>query len=138
MQWEARRVAAAFGLEAWGRDVWFMHSTATLFSGAQGEVEISWRINPQGTAIHLSVGSGDQNDCIVTLRETTWKVAAQRFQKDYAEVMARGLYCLGVEDEGVIAQLDSPLTAHEKLELRLSMPRELWPKTWLDEVTLGE
>ena len=24
------------------------------------------------------------------------------------------------------------LSAHEKMELRLSMPREFWPKRWLD------
>jgi hypothetical protein len=33
----------------------------------------------------------------------------------------------------VLADLKCLLTDEEKLELRLSTPREFWPKTWLDE-----
>lgn len=32
-----------------------------------------------------------------------------------------------------MAELNFPLSAHEKMEMHLSMPREFWPKTWLDE-----
>ena len=35
-------------------------------------------------------------------------------------------------DEGGLAELP-PLSAHEQLELRLSMPREFWPKALPDE-----
>jgi hypothetical protein len=38
---------------------------------------------------------------------------------------------LNFEDESVLSQLP-PLTAHEKLELRLSLPREFWPQKWAD------
>ena len=49
------------------------------------------------------------------------------------ELMKRGLYCLGFEDEEVFTQLNCSLTAHERLELRLSLPHEFWPQKWLDE-----
>jgi hypothetical protein len=51
----------------------------------------------------------------------------------FHEFIARGLYRLGIEDEDILSQLNHPFTAHEKLELRLSMPREFWPQKWLDE-----
>lgn len=48
-------------------------------------------------------------------------------------LMARALYRLGFEDGGVLRQLNSPLSNHEKMELRLSMPREFWPRQWVEE-----
>ncbi len=45
--------------------------------------------------------------------------------------MARGLYRLGFDEPAILAQLPQ-LSAHEKLELRLSMPREFWPQRWLE------
>lgn len=52
------------------------------------------------------------------------------------DLMARGLYRLEFEAkekvEDVLSQLPE-LTAHEKLELRPSFPREFWPQKWLDE-----
>ena len=55
-----------------------------------------------------------------------------RFYLPTAELMALGLYLLGVEEQEALSQIFS-LSAHEKLELRLSLPREFWPQTWLDE-----
>lgn len=51
----------------------------------------------------------------------------------FAEKMARGLYRLGFDDEDALAQLNHPLSAHEQLELRDSMPRKYWPQKWLGE-----
>ena len=47
--------------------------------------------------------------------------------------MARGIHRLGIEEEYVWGQLNVIFTAHEKMELRLSMPREFWPQKWMDE-----
>lgn len=133
VEWEARRVAAAFGLGEWNEDVWYMHSHDSLFSGTRGELEVSWRISPQAVAVHLRVGHGQFEDCIVTWREFAWKLTASRLHQSYNEFMVRGLYCLGIEDEEVFSELNPSLSFHEKLELRLSLPREFWPAKWLDE-----
>ncbi len=42
------------------------------------------------------------------------------------ERMARGLYRLGIDDEDIVTQFNYSLSAHEKLELRLSLSREFW------------
>jgi len=55
-------------------------------------------------------------------------------ETEFDEYMVRGLYRLGVQDD-VLALLSYHLSAHEKLELRLSMPREFWPQKWVDELT---
>lgn len=55
---------------------------------------------------------------------------------DNDKLLARGLYRLGFEDEDVLAKLNHPLSSHEKMELRLSLPREFWPKMWLAEEAL--
>jgi hypothetical protein len=44
-----------------------------------------------------------------------------------------GLYRLGLDDENDPRATHCSLSAHEKLELRLSMPREFWPQKWIDE-----
>jgi hypothetical protein len=49
-----------------------------------------------------------------------------------APEMARVLFKLG-HDTSFIEEHFDTLSAHEKLELRLSMPREFWPQKWLDE-----
>ena len=46
--------------------------------------------------------------------------------------MARVLFKL-VYDVTLIENRFAILSAHEKLELRLSVPREFWPQKWLDE-----
>jgi hypothetical protein len=38
-----------------------------------------------------------------------------------------------LSDAGKFVNLNYVFTAHEKLELRLSLPREFWPKKWLDK-----
>lgn len=132
IQWEAHRVATAFGVEKWGEDVWFMHTDASLFSGTKGELEVVWRINPEGYACHFRVGNGGIHDCTVTWREMAWSSKTYGSHPEYNALMARGLYCLGIDAPSVVAKLNSPLSAHEQIELRLSMPREFWPPSWLE------
>ncbi|RYF51008.1 MAG: hypothetical protein EOO38_04295 [Cytophagaceae bacterium] len=49
-----------------------------------------------------------------------------------APEMARVLFKLG-HDLSFIEEHFDTLSAHEQMELRLSMPREFWPQKWLDE-----
>jgi hypothetical protein len=137
IEWEAQRVAAAFGVREWGEDVWFMHSTASHFVGSKAGLEVVWRINPEGAAIYFRVGSGEIEDCIVAWRQTRWGITPSYVHGRYNEEMARGLFCLGYEDEDVFATLHISLSAHEQLELRLEMPREFWPLKWLEEIGGG-
>ena len=129
---EARRVAAAFGIESFEiRD-----EEVVAYVGLSSATQVCWNIDSRTNSFfYIEVG---ERGCEVNFAPNWSKPNAPeewRFYPNPAfhEVMARGLYRLGFEDEGVLAELNHPLSAHEKLELRLSMPRELWPKTWLDE-----
>lgn len=137
--WEAARVAAAFGVgvcvisdhtDFWSLGNWLNDTD----NGADHfEVQID---KMTGNMERLSVGG---YECCVVRRYDMGNpgsafVVWTSHLNPYNELMARGLYRLGFEDPAILAQLP-PLSAHEKLELRLSMPREFWPKTWLEEET---
>lgn len=138
VDWEERRVAAAFGVARWERD-YTPWRTGLAPTGQVVQVEFCME---SPTIRRLMIGiytqeSGDLGDtCSVWIER---KDPAQRTYPSreinvcYNEIMARGLYRLGIEDEEWIAPLNHPLTAHEKLELRKTMPREFWPQKWLDE-----
>ncbi len=128
IEWEARRIATAFEVET---------LTKGMFSyrGFSHGILVTWRLGLQtGDLLRLTLYS-DTLYCEL-FRELPHQ-DGQWMYRSYTpklnELMVRGLYRLGFEDENVLAQLTT-FTAHEKLELRLSMPRELWPQKWLDEV----
>jgi hypothetical protein len=132
LEWEVRRIAAAFGVgEFQSREEdWLITSV-----GKADTTQILWSIDARINAFfYIEVG---ENGCEVD-SHTTWPQGDEQWrfypQPEFHELMARGLYCLGFEDEGVLAKLNYPLTAHEKLELRLAMPREFWPKMWPHEL----
>jgi hypothetical protein len=135
IKWEARRVAAAFGVKEWQRVQ--SHSPLDVkWRSTVAGVAFTWDLQKDnGALMGLALGERYPQQCSVSNFPSPsvgdmWMV--NRAPK-YHEQMARGLYRLGFEVPLVLAQLNHPLTAHEKLELRLSMPREFWPKTWLDE-----
>ncbi len=130
MKREAQRVAAAFRLSEWDGQVEGFGDL--LVSRREEDFEVRCCIDSQGlfdlhienaeapTSIYCDVEFQPELYCVPCLGNPS-----------YNELMARGLYRLGLEDEVALSQLP-PLTAHEKLELRLSMPREFWPQKWLD------
>ncbi len=137
---EACRVAAAFGVRFFG-PLTFNPDKRKFDSHFNGrtrqQVEITWILDPlnaQWTHIYVFGGGGeDERYCFGRSN-----FLCPHIDSRYNEIMARGLYCLGFEDENILAELNHPLTSHEQLELRLSMPREFWPQKWLDEETSAE
>lgn len=105
--------------------------------GTPRSVFIDWCIEREGAQLcGITVGA-DEATCLelVFVESKGWRFenyAMGEVDPVYSQMMARGLYRLGFEDQSVWSQLPF-LCAHEKLELRLSLPREFWPKPWLDE-----
>jgi hypothetical protein len=134
IEWEARRVVAAFALETfWVDDE--EHNNRD-YIGERQEILVLWTIELESARfIHITVDKdGDQSSLL-----EVWPMGQEKQWDVYPlchahldEIMARGLYRLGFEDEGVSSQLPH-LSAHEKIELRKTMPCGFWPKIWLDE-----
>lgn len=128
-KWECRRVAAVldvdglpestFEKEAWNQR-WFD------FELWKKGVCVSWSFDRWHMQLkRLSLGKmRDKDDCC-EVRYGGIMGWSYRAHSDYDDLMARGLYRLGFKEDGRgLSQLPT-LSAHEKLELRLSMPREL-------------
>ncbi|RYZ80870.1 MAG: hypothetical protein EOP04_25050 [Proteobacteria bacterium] len=131
---ESCRVAAAFGVKFFGPLALNPDKRKIdhHFKGqVSQQVEIVWILDlpsAQWTNLFIFTGEGKGYSSICrTKRELT------HVQPQHYEIMARALYRLGVEDEAELTKLEWPLSAHEKSELRLSLPREFWPQKWLDE-----
>ncbi len=112
--------------------------SAIHFKGAwkgDSHTRLHWTIDgADATLLKLSLDR-DVEFCLLTKdKEGKHKFVSLSYAKrDLKQGMACGLYRLGIEDEEALSELNSTLSAHEKLELRLSMPREFWPKTWPNE-----
>ncbi len=140
VEWEARRLAAAFGFEHPVRldpaqffyQVHAMNTEMTwLYQGEDYYLHKLWLC--QITFSQDGALEYEQHRMIRSYNGRTWHLNdCQEDTQDTDGHLARGLYCLGFEDESILSQLPK-LTAHEKLGLRLSMPREFWPKKWSDE-----
>ncbi|RYF52072.1 MAG: hypothetical protein EOO38_01430 [Cytophagaceae bacterium] len=137
VQWEARRVAAAFGVESFTASGG--HATLTNFYASEGEVSLWWALDSrrEKTMLRvLDITTGNQR-CQVSVtkvlgnvnEEDKWVLIDQGVLR---EEMAGWLYCLGFDDENVLSRLPA-LTMHEKMELRLSISREFWSQKWRDE-----
>ncbi len=138
---ESQRIAAAFGIAC----------AITVYDGEDGqlygEVEVSEGVSLQ---FCFDKAPGEVGACLyqVSLCRTTlalpWVVFELSLQGQWeftvneeiplsvAQLAARGFYRLGLSNGDESSQLP-PLSSHEKLELRLSMPREFWPQKWIDE-----
>lgn len=127
---EAHRVAVAFGLGEWEsvERAWESERPTRHYRSQ----DVEWQVAmADGKVCSLEVGFGGESYCELHRYPGYWVIDTSDGKQD--ERMARGLYCLGIEDEEVLLALDCPLSAHEKLELRLALPREFWPQTWLEE-----
>ena len=124
VEWEARRVATAFGVSEWEES---KYSSGSYVSSS-GPI-LCWSFNSLGTLDQIRASGDGSARVAVTDRENDWNYTEANDCVALKEFMARGLYKLGFGDEAVLSQLP-PLSAHEKLELKLSMPREFWPEKW--------
>ena len=132
VEWEARRVAAAFGVQEWDEAVEGFGDL--LVSSCRGDFEVRCCIDRQGRLFDLhieNVLAPTTLYCDVEFQPQLYCVPCFG-NPSYNELMVRGLYLLGFEDPALISELPE-LSAHEKLELRLSLPHEFWPKKWLEE-----
>lgn len=130
IEWEARRVAAAFGA------ITMSSITDSSFECECVQSEIEFSVKPDGlSAIFLGV---EPDGDIGVYRDSSsslvrWEAYNFHIMEGRPKIeMARGLYRLDFEDEDIFSQLPA-LSAHEKLELRLFLPREFWPQKWRDE-----
>ncbi len=137
VEWEACRVARAFGINDPSTARW-----NGLFASVQGSCALG---EPLGVAAYWF---DDQTTFVFTVQcelslvikqdaitEINGLVAHPDERVIPLEPIVRALYQLGYDCSLLENQARRPpLTAHEKLELRLSMPREFWPKKWLEEV----
>ncbi|RYX83241.1 hypothetical protein EON83_15345 [bacterium] len=137
---EARRVAAAFGLRRCStlkiEDILMIEGIGDQRIHVEAHIVIlsnEWRFlairNLEEPDEECRISWGRLDDST----PPTWGYAYS-LAPTCIEPMVRGLYCLGVEDkeEQLLLSINSPLSAHEKLELRLSMPREFWPQSWMN------
>ncbi len=163
VQKEARRVATVTGASEFRLTRYeyahvspFKHvsysATHARYRGMWGETKIGWTIVAEGDSprdTHRVVLQDLQiGDCLVyrkaidsTQPELVWGPWAL-FESSICnptiilkEHMGRTLYLLGInmEDEEWLAPLNVNLSAHEKLELRLALPREFWPQKWRED-----
>jgi hypothetical protein len=127
-EYEAKRVAAAFGVKITGYVVDSLG--AAYFNEDDALVPFYWSLSKEGELECLSIGSHDGSGmCEVRCLDGVWFCFPC---EAYNERMGRSLYCLGIEDEGVWEQLGCCLSGHDKMELQISLPLQFWPDKWLD------
>ena len=142
---EARRVAAAFKVSTFQKHQMNENESNFIahFSGSAGggDRRLYWQIGKNERVTLLWLGTGRSVVATVVEWESSLRgpkdamgVWAVLLNSPHDEQMAQGLYRLGFESSELPPL---SLTAHEKLELRLSMPREFWPQKWLDEESAG-
>lgn len=131
VKWEAAQVAVAFESVLW--EQWRYRGGYWRFTSSNtGDGHLECRIMSGGGLMDIKCGSIAWCRMDFYYCEFTPVDSAHSNSADLHHIMARGLYRLGVTNEEIICQLP-PLSAREKLGLRLSMPREFWPQKWIDE-----
>lgn len=147
IEYECRRIAAAFGVKEWHLTEGerpFLRYEGRFYQSDNVWEWVTWELNPiDGALFSLEIGDYGGWCRVYDLLLVSEEYRALHPDKDkywmlnynphFQERLARGLYRLGFEDKDVLAELDRPFSAHEQMELRLPMPRELWPQKWLDE-----
>lgn len=150
IHWEARRVAEAFGIKDWSSVPVVGSATRFGFTGecggidgedgsrqeeAGGQVGVAllWMVAPGVRVDYLCLGDSlaDQ-ECSLLYDRTLdrWKLCSQL---RHAHLLACGLYCLGIVADTLAVEFDLELSLEQKEQLRLTLPREFWPKAWLEE-----
>ncbi|BCM94164.1 hypothetical protein IAD21_06067 [Abditibacteriota bacterium] len=127
---EVCRVAVAFGVTEWETQKW---GHIWMMKGiGEANAWVNYGVNAlTGRWIGVRVGSNVGKECEVYEKAPTIWVC--RPHPLFNELMVHGLYRLGFTDQAVLAELNYPLTTHEQIELRLSVPYQFWPPIWLEE-----
>jgi hypothetical protein len=127
VEFEAHRVAFAFDVNEW-RGAPYLNLYAC--KGWRSNSRFVWDIHNNGYLYGLAFPDGD----FWLNPDGSYGLYFKPDSKN-RESMARGLFLLGFQKERIdVANQLPPLSTHEQLELRLSLPREFWPQTWLDEL----
>lgn len=127
VKWEAQRITAAFDLQEW--EITAVSGNEVLFAAYTEDRLLEWCLD--GLNI-CALAVGDRHNLSSFDINPSSGYGPLTFESsEYDSLLARGLYRLGFEAPSLISELPE-LSAHQKLELRLSMPREFWPKTWID------
>lgn len=135
MQFEARRVAAAFGVERWEDCFADIHRLGLEGYSYSSESGLEWGVSANGPdyiTVHWQNGGAEIWFDKGTITSIELKEHIELEEHVDRHWLARGLYQLGFENEGLLILLPA-LTTHEKAELRLNFPREFWPQKWIDE-----
>lgn len=139
---EARRVAACFFVASWSPtwewelgDDGQTNALGVIYFGATATGEkVHWGFLYNG--VLRMIGFGDGRPALQR-RGGSWQLVPRRTRnREKDQWLARGLYCLGIDDESVwreLLEVGVELSAHEKLELGLELPREFWPTRWIEE-----
>ena len=127
IDYEVRRVAAAFGMLHWEINDWggLWMISGIGERGAQVRCGI---IASDARCMGIRVGNDSGDECEIYEKAPTLWVC--RLNPMFNEVMARGLYRLGFDNKFVLDELNYPLSQHERAELRLTMPQKFWPTEW--------
>lgn len=133
MNFEVRRVAAALGCANW-----FEVNGSQFERRFEGVTASGRKVNWWVSYYPAVEGIGFCEKRHAIHREAfgqigPWHVG-KKLDSEEATFLARTLYCLGVEEQGVWDELKNPLTAHDKIELRLTLPQEFWPSLWREEL----
>ncbi len=137
LEWEVWRIASAFEMDEAPVLVHLTEANQTFKGSGNGfrlVLDFSL-IAPYKGLWHLELSEGPKRYIELT-RESgiTPPIWTLNYEFPYRAraLMVRALYRLGFEDESILNQLPA-LSAHEKMELRLSMPHEFWPQKWIEK-----
>lgn len=132
---EALRVAAAFGVKTFEKeelpayDAIRENRVVCHYKGLSGTVLIEWVLDKRSGRLE-SIEIGAYDACyLMRLSHNKWRYRAHAV---FSQQLVTGLYSMGFDEPEALQQLPQ-LTAHEQLECRLALPRELWPQKWLEQ-----
>lgn len=155
VKWEMQRIGAAFGLtsfeplglviedEAEDDEGWQLE-----YQGYSGDITVLWDVDVTRlalTRISLTYGNdleGPEAEALIILGQApkNWYVPWSSTSSPSSPIRAllarhlvRSLYRCGFDEDQMPTDFIYSLSHHERLGLRLSLPREFWLQKWLDE-----
>lgn len=123
-QEESSRIATAFGVQSY-TTLW---EHRHLYCEAKvNQFDVSWTVEPQPLRFSCIMLEHGFKNC-----EIYWNHGYRVYwsKPEFVPFLVSGLFRLGFKDWGIFDYHLNCLTAHEKVELMLSVPREYWPQKW--------